>query len=71
VKFEGRNAVVTGASRGIGRACALHLAREGANVAVNYRSHAEEAEEVVREVEALGRKALAVQADGPDQQAGE
>jgi glucose 1-dehydrogenase len=69
VKFEGRNAVVTGASRGIGRACALHLAREGANVAVNYRSHAEEAEEVVREVEALGRKALAVQADVSDQQA--
>lgn len=69
MKFEGRNAVVTGASRGIGRACALHLAREGANVAVNYRSHADEAEEVVREVQTLGRQALAVQADVSDQKA--
>lgn len=63
MRFEGRNALVTGASRGIGRACALQLASEGANVAVNYRSHPDEAEEVVEQIRKMGRKALAVQAD--------
>ena len=63
MRFEGRNALVTGASRGIGRACALQLASEGANVAVNYRSHPDEAEEVVEQIRNMGRKALAVQAD--------
>lgn len=69
MKLEGRNALVTGASRGIGRACAVELAREGANVAINYRSHADEAEEVAREVRALGGKALLLKADVADQQA--
>lgn len=63
MRFEGRNALVTGASRGIGRACALQLAAEGANVAVNYRSHPDEADAVVKQIQGLGRKALAVQAD--------
>ena len=67
MSFEGRNALVTGASRGIGRACAIELARRGANVAINFRSHPEEAEEVAREVRAAGRKALALQADVADQ----
>ena len=62
-----RNALVTGASRGIGRACAIELARQGANVVVNYRSHAEEAQEVARQIESLGRKALLLQADVADQ----
>ncbi len=69
MKFKGRNALVTGASRGIGRACAIELAREGANVAINFRSHPEEAEEVAREVRAAGAKALLVQADVADQKA--
>ncbi len=66
MKLAGRKAIVTGASRGIGRACAIALAREGADVAVNYRSHPEEADEVRREIEKLGRKALPVQADVAD-----
>lgn len=64
--FEGRTALVTGSSRGIGRACAVELARLGANVAVNYRSHPEEAAEVVAEIEAFGRRAISVQADVSD-----
>ena len=69
MKLEGRNALVTGASRGIGRACAIQLAREGANVAVNYRSHPDEAAEVAREVEELGRSTLLLRADVADQSA--
>jgi glucose 1-dehydrogenase len=55
--------LVTGSSRGIGRGCALELARSGADVAVNYRSHPEEAEEVANEIRALGQNALVLQAD--------
>jgi 3-oxoacyl-[acyl-carrier protein] reductase len=61
--LTGRGAIITGGSVGIGRAIALRLAREGCNVAINYRRHDAEAREVVREAEALGVKALAVQAD--------
>ena len=67
MRFSGRNALVTGASRGIGRATALTLARGGANVAINFRSHPDEAAEVCREIESLGRKSLAVQCDVADQ----
>lgn len=63
MKLEGQVALVTGGSRGIGRAMALGCAREGASVAVNYVAHAEEAQSAVREIEALGRRALAVRAD--------
>jgi len=66
MKLEGRKAVVTGASRGIGRAIALALAREGADVAVNYMSSETLALEVVREIEKLGRHGLAVRADVSD-----
>lgn len=69
MKFAGKNALVTGASLGIGRAAVLELAREGANVAINFRSHPSQAEEVKREVEKLGRKAILVQADVADQAA--
>jgi len=56
-------ALVTGASRGIGRAVALRLGREAAEVAVHYRSHAEEARAVVEEVTHLGGSAFSVRAD--------
>ena len=57
---------MTGASRGIGAATALRLAREGADVAVGYVHGKEAAEDVVRAVEALGRRAVAVRADAAD-----
>lgn len=67
MKFAGKNALVTGASLGIGKAVVLDLARQGANVAINFRSHREQAEEVKAAVEKLGRRALLVQADVADQ----
>jgi len=60
-------ALVTGASRGIGREIALELASHGAHVAVNYAGSKEKAESVVQEIEALGRKAIAIQADVKDE----
>lgn len=62
-RLEQKTAVVTGASSGIGREIALAFAREGADVVVNYRQSREKAEEIVREIEQLGRKSCAVQAD--------
>src|SRR5580704_17526509 len=59
IDLSGRTALVTGASRGIGKAIALSLAEAGANVAVNYRKDADAADETVREIEAMGRKAKA------------
>lgn len=61
--LEGRAALVTGASRGIGRAIALELARHGAAVAVSYRERREAAEAVAAEIVAEGGQALACQAD--------
>lgn len=61
--LTGQKAVVTGASSGIGRACAIALAKSGADVAVNYRGSADKAAAVVKEIEALGHRGLAVQAD--------
>lgn len=61
-----RSAIVTGASRGIGRAIALQLAKDGCNIAVNYRGSEAEAQSLCVEIEALGVKALAFQADVSD-----
>ena len=67
--FEGRVALVTGGSRGIGKACALKLAALGANVVINYSRSAEHAEATAREVEAFGVRAFPVQADIGDRDA--
>ncbi|QDU93508.1 SDR family NAD(P)-dependent oxidoreductase [Lignipirellula cremea] len=67
--FQGKTAVVTGASLGIGRAAAIALGTAGANVVVNYRSHPEQAAEVVAAIEAAGGQAFAHQADVSDQTA--
>lgn len=61
--LEGKNAIVTGASRGIGRAIAVVLAQRGARVVVNYNASAAAAEELVAELKGQGREAIAVQAD--------
>ena len=66
MKLEGRTALVTGASRGIGRAIAIALAEEGADVAVNYVSSEHAAKEVAERIRALGRRALLAQADVAD-----
>jgi 3-oxoacyl-[acyl-carrier protein] reductase len=63
MKLEGKAALVTGASRGIGREIALELARQGANVAVNFAGSEAKANEVVDEIKALGRDAFTVQCD--------
>jgi 3-oxoacyl-[acyl-carrier protein] reductase len=59
--FDSRTALVTGASRGIGRAIALALAAAGANVAINYRERKAEAEAAVDAIRALGRKPYQIQ----------
>lgn len=69
--MKGKRALVTGASRGIGRGIAIELARAGADVAINYRSHPEEADEVREECERLGGKAVTLRADMGVQQEAE
>lgn len=61
--FVGKSAIVTGGTRGIGKAIALELAKRGANVAFNYARSADEAEKLKAEIEALGVKAFAAQCD--------
>jgi len=63
MELKGKVAIVTGGSLGIGRAIALDLAAHGADIAINYRKHADEANQVVCEAERMGRRGLAVQAD--------
>jgi 3-oxoacyl-[acyl-carrier protein] reductase len=63
MKLEGKAAVVTGGGRGVGRAISLTYAKEGADVVVNYVSNPKTAQEVVEEIQKIGRKGVAVQAD--------
>jgi 3-oxoacyl-[acyl-carrier protein] reductase len=63
IDLSGKSAVVTGGSRGIGRAIALRLAEQGADVCISYKGNAAAADEVVAAVTAMGRRGLAVQAD--------
>jgi len=65
-RFQGKVSLITGASRGIGRGISLQLAAEGADVVVNYYSHADEAQQVADEIVRLGRQALVWQADVAD-----
>ncbi|ADI09592.1 short-chain dehydrogenase/reductase SDR [Streptomyces bingchenggensis BCW-1] len=67
--LDGKAALVTGGSRGIGEAVALRLAEDGADVALTYQSNEERAAAVVDRIKALGRRALAVQADSADPRA--
>lgn len=68
-ELAGKRALVTGASRGIGAAIALALADRGADVAITYERSVERAAEVVRAIEAKGRRAIAIQADSADSSA--
>jgi 3-oxoacyl-[acyl-carrier protein] reductase len=68
-KLEGKIALITGGSRGIGAAIAKRLAADGANVAITYTKGADAAASVVKEIEGAGRKAIAIQADATDAEA--
>jgi 3-oxoacyl-[acyl-carrier protein] reductase len=61
--LQGKSAIVTGGSQGIGTAVSLMLAEEGANVCLTYRSHKEEAEEVAKQIENMGRKVVCIKCD--------
>ena len=63
MNLKGKSAIVTGGSIGIGTAIAIALAREGCNVAINYRKHDDEAKTVAKKIEKFGKKSYVVKAD--------
>lgn len=66
MKFEGRTAIVTGAARGIGRAISLELGRRGCNIAFNYFKNEAKAEQLIQELEAMGRQVYSIKANVGD-----
>lgn len=66
-ELEGKIALVTGSSRGLGKGIALVLAEKGADVIVNYNSAAVQAEEVVKQIQNMGRRSIAIHADVSDE----
>ncbi len=64
--LKGKTAIVTGASRGIGKSIALKLATQGVNIVLNYRNNVEAVQEVIKEIEAKGVKAIAIKGDVSD-----
>ena len=66
IDLNGKVALITGSSRGIGRGCAIEMARAGADMTINYRSHADDAEEVAESVRSFGRQAIVFHADVSD-----
>jgi 3-oxoacyl-[acyl-carrier protein] reductase len=71
IDLTGKSALVTGGSRGIGKAIVLRLARQGADVAFTYKGNTTAAEATAAEIEGLGRRALAIQADATDPESAE
>ena len=69
VNLENKVAIVTGSSRGIGRGCAIEMAKVGADVVVTYRTHPEEVQEVAEIIRLMGRESLVLQLDIADRQA--
>ncbi|MEE3260004.1 MAG: glucose 1-dehydrogenase [Candidatus Latescibacterota bacterium] len=69
IDLTAKVALITGSSRGIGRACAIEMARAGADICVNYRTHPAEAEEVAAEIRDLGRRAIVIGCDVSDRAA--
>lgn len=63
MKLKGKVALITGSNRGIGKGIAMDMAEQGADIVINYRGHADEAQQVVADIVAMGRQALAIQAD--------
>lgn len=63
-----KTVLITGASRGIGKACAIHFAEQGYDVGVNYLNNKEKAEEIIARIQSLGRRACALQADVADKE---
>ena len=71
IDLSGKSAVVTGGSRGIGRAIAIRLAEQGADVAISYRGNAAAAKDAAKAIEGFGRRALTVQGDVSEPEAAE
>ena len=66
IDLTGKVALITGSSRGIGKGCALEMARAGANITINHLNHENDAGQVAEEIQALSRETLIIQEDVSD-----